>query len=183
MSRIVEIVTTGPPSAYGIRDVTDCEITISPAYENIEKLMEKIKKIVESNHAPAYKTDPQEELNRLILEDSKLKFNMSYLESITEKPLIKNNNQMIAKRILPLVSIPGVFYITNANIYFQSLHSVVAKPVKVIHLTDITKIFKRRYELRQVIIIFIYKYINFSSFLDRSGNLYSKEVLLLCIWE
>jgi len=146
----VEIITAGPPSPYKVRDVVDCEITIAPAYENIGKLMEKIKKVVEASHAPAFKTDPQEELNRLILEDSKLKFNMSHLESITESPLIKNQNQMIAKRILPLVSIPGVFYITNANIYFQSVHSVVAKPVKVIHLTDITKIFKRRYELRQV---------------------------------
>jgi len=148
MKRIIEIVTSGPPSPYKVQDVDNSIIKITPAYENIQKLMEKITKLVASSHTSSFKTDPQEEINRLILEDSKLKFNMSYLESITERPLIKN--QLLVKRVLPLVTIPGVLYLTNANIYFQSLHSVVAKPVKIIHLTDITKIFKRRYELRQV---------------------------------
>lgn len=148
MRKVVEIVTTGPPSPYIVRDVSKYEITITPAYENIEKIVDKMTKLIAFSRDTSLKTDPQEELNRLILEDSKLKFNMSYLESITEKPLLKN--QMISKRILPLVSIHGVFYVTNVNIYFQSLHSVGAKPVKKIHLKDITRIFKRRYELRQV---------------------------------
>jgi len=148
MRKIYEIVTSGPPSPYKVQEVENSLIKITPAYENIQKLMEKITKLVASGKNSSFKTDPQEEINRLILEDSKLRFNMSHLESITERPLIKN--QLLVKRVLPLVTIPGIWYLTNANIYFQSLHSVVAKPVKIIHLTDITKIFKRRYELRQI---------------------------------
>jgi len=149
MNRVIEISTTGPPSPYIIHDDAVKEITIVPAYENVGKLMDKINKLIEFSKNSGLKADQQEELNKLILEDSKLKFNMSHLESITEKPLVKN--QTIAKRILPLVSIHGVFYLTNRNLYFQTLHSVVTKPVKIIHLEDIINLFRRRYELQQVI--------------------------------
>jgi len=148
MNRVIEISTTGPPSPYIIHDDAVRDITIVPAFENVAKLMDKINKLIEFSKNGGLKADQQEELNKLILEDSKLKFNMSYLESITEKPLVKN--QTIAKRILPLVSIHGVFYLTNRNLYFQTLHSVVTKPVKIIHLEEITNLFRRRYELQQI---------------------------------
>jgi hypothetical protein len=65
-----------------------------------------------------------------------------------EKPQL--NKLIIVRRILPLVSIYGVFYVTNKNVYFQALQSVASKPVKIIHFEDITNIFRRRFELRHV---------------------------------
>jgi len=148
VSRVIEIATSGSPSPYIIHDDGLKDITIIPSFENVAKFMDKVNKLIEFSKSAGIRADQQEELTKLILEDSQLKFNMSYLESITERPLIKT--QIVAKRILPLVSIHGVFYLTNRNLYFQTIHSVVNKPVKIIHLEDITNIFRRRYELRQV---------------------------------
>lgn len=148
INRVVEISTAGPPSPYIIHDDGPKDILIVPAFENVAKLTEKINKLFEFSRGTGLKADQQEEVTKLILEDSKMKFNMSHLESITEKPLIKN--QMTARRILPLVSIDGIFYLTNRNLYFQTVHSVATKPVKIIHMEEVTNIFRRRYELKQV---------------------------------
>ena len=88
-----------------------------PTFENIEKLIEKITRLIAYSRTSTLQIDPQEELNKLILEDSKVKFNMSSLESINERPLLKS--QMLAKRILPLVSIHGIFYITKHEHLFS----------------------------------------------------------------
>ena len=150
MKRVIEISTNGPPSPYVVHDDGLKEITIVPAFENVAKFTIKLSKLIEFGKSAGIKADQQEELNKLILEDTTLKFNMSHLESITEKPAVKN--QMVARRILPLVSIHGIFYLTDKNLYFQTLHSVVNKPVKIIHLNEVTNIFRRRYELKQAIL-------------------------------
>jgi GRAM domain. len=148
MRRIYEINTSNPPAPYAIHEEGETEITITPTFENIDKLIYKLNKLIEFSESKSITTDFQAEITKLILEDSKLKFDKSHLESITEKPIL--TRQMIARRIMPLVSIHGVIYITNKNVYFQPLHAVASKPVKTIHMEDITNIFRRRFELRHV---------------------------------
>ena len=94
--------------------------------------------------------DPDTEINRLIMlrNKGKIKFDMSQLESVTEKALMIN--PLLCKRVSPLVTIYGLVYITNKNIYFQTMHSVSAKPVKKICLESIKKLYRRRFELKQV---------------------------------
>ena len=122
----------------------------------IKNIVFKLNKLIELNSNSSLDTDIQTEINSLVDVDNKKKFNMSHLESLTEKPLVKN--QISVKRILPLISLQGILYITTRNIYFQTLHSVASKPVKVIHIDEIITLFKRRYELQHVI---IYKFISY----------------------
>lgn len=147
LKRIYEILTSGPPSPYAVHDEGETEINFLPSFESIDKTVEKINKIIEFTENKGF-GDPQQELTKLILEDNKKKFDKSHLESINEKSL--TNKQIIARRIMPLVSIYGMFYVTNKNVYFQPLHAVASKPVKIIHFEDITHIFRRRFELRHV---------------------------------
>ena len=81
--------------------------------------------------------------------DNKRKFDMSSIESVSEKPLL-NKNSIFVRRVLPLITIHGIMYITDKIIYFQSFHSVSAKPVKKIQIDSITTVFLRRFELQYV---------------------------------
>lgn len=146
---MVEIVTSGPPSPYLVHEEGETEICITPSFENIEKLVERINKLIDFSESKSY-SDDQSELQKLILEDRQIKFDKGNLESITEKPQL--NKLVIVRRIMPLVCIYGVVYVTNKNVYFQALHNVASKPVKIIHFEDITSIFRRRFELRHVIL-------------------------------
>lgn len=177
MNRVIEISTAGPPSPYIVHEDGPKDIVIVPAFENVSKLIEKINRLVDFSRGTGIKADQQEEVAKLILEDNKMKFNMSHLESITEKPLIKG--QMNARRILPLVSIDGIFYLTNKNLYFQTVHSVATKPAKIIHMEDVTNIFRRRYELKQVCIAIMKSIL--CRFIGRHGNLYKEKVIFLCL--
>jgi factor associated with neutral sphingomyelinase activation len=149
MKRIIEIVTSGAPCPYAIHEEGETEISIIPAFEAIDKLVEKIRKIIATSDKGSF-GDTSNEMMKLILEDSsKKKFDKSRLESINEKSL--TSKQIIARRIMPLVSIIGMIYVTNKNLYFQPLHAEASKPVKIIHFEDIVNIFRRRFELRHVI--------------------------------
>lgn len=149
MKRVVEIPTNGPPSPYIIRDGLDLQVAIIPAFESLDRTMTKLVKLFEMGNQMRDSADLEQTIKNLVFEDRSQKFDISHLESISERPILKN--QIIARRILPLISIHGILYCTNANIYFQSIHSVGSKPVKRIEISSINTIFKRRYELKHVI--------------------------------
>lgn len=67
--------------------------------------------------------DPVVEINKMIYDREKKKkdFDMSLIK-ISEKPLIRN--YMKVMKVLPLNTIHGLFFITDKNIYFQSIHTV-----------------------------------------------------------
>lgn len=73
---------------------------------------------------------------------------MSFLESISEKPLIQK--ELFIRLIKPLIQTQGILYLTNQIVYFQPMYKVSAKPVKKIYMEKILQIYKRRYELREI---------------------------------
>ena len=67
--------------------------------------------------------------------NKKTKFIMCNIESVSEKPIV--NSQINVRQILPLQSVYGILYVTNRNLYFQPMHSIQTKPVKMIPIEEI----------------------------------------------
>jgi len=57
MKRIYEIVTNGPPQPYISRDEGEKEILLTPTYEDIDKLVTKIGKLIDFNRNSGYASD------------------------------------------------------------------------------------------------------------------------------
>ena len=74
---------------------------------------------------------------------------MSLIESVSEKPVIEENN-ILTRRVLPLNHIYGYIYVTDQKVYFEPFHNISAKSVNTITISKIGKLFKRRYELRNI---------------------------------
>jgi hypothetical protein len=75
-------------------------------------------------------------------------FDKTRIKSLTEKQLFKNEFRV--RRILPLVWIDGLFFLTDKRLYFQPIHSIYAQPIISIKYSNITQLFKRRYKLMHV---------------------------------
>lgn len=148
-SRYIEISTNGPPSPYVQHDNVEIEVSIIPSFENLKSILQWIEQLYDLSLKNEPGFDPDIEINKLIMQkENKKKFNMSLIESVTEKPILQTH--LFCKRVRPLITIHGLLYITNKNIYFQSIHSVSAKPVKKICLEEVIKLYRRRFELKQV---------------------------------
>ena len=92
--------------------------------------------------------DLDEHIYELIIEkENKRGFNMSLIDSVTEKPLLEDNN-IFVRRILPLNHVYGYMFATDASIYFEPFHSISGKAVQKIDICEIGKVCKRRFELR-----------------------------------
>ena len=66
-----------------------------------------------------------------------------------------NENNLIAKefkvrRILPLVQVEGLIYITQSRIYFQPYHNIYDKEVINFKIDQFTEFFKRRFKLMDI---------------------------------
>lgn len=81
---------------------------------------------------------------------NKKQFNKALVESVSEKPMLEDSN-ILAHRILPLNTIYGYFFITDEKVYFEPFHNLAGNAVDKIEISKIEKLFKRRYELREVI--------------------------------
>jgi hypothetical protein len=140
------------------------------SYESPAKLMDWLELLFAyGKKKAAY--DLEERIYDLIIEkENKQGFNMSLVDSVSEKPLHEETN-ILARRILPLNHISGYMFITDAKVYFEPFHSLSGKAVNKIEVLQIAKLFKRRFELREVT--------NKVS-LDRYGNNHGKgQVVLL----
>lgn len=148
--RFVEIPTTGPPCPYILNENISITVSLIPSFENVSQILQWIEILYELSLKNEPGFDPDIEINNMIMhKENKKNFNMSLIESVSEKPLISKT--LFAKRVMPLITIYGLFYLTNKNIYFQSIHSVLAKPVKKIPIEEIRKLYRRRFELKYVI--------------------------------
>lgn len=85
----------------------------------------------------------------LIEKYNKKQFNKALVESVSEKPMLEETN-ILAHRILPLNTIYGYFFITDEKVYFEPFHNLSGNMVDKIEISKIEKLFKRRYELREV---------------------------------
>ena len=149
--RYVEIPTTGPPCPYITQENNSLTISLIPSFEkNISQILNWIEVLYELSLKNEPGFDPDIEINNMLMKrENKKNFNMSLIESVSEKPLISKT--LTAKRVMPLIMIHGLLFLTNKNIYFQSIHSVSAKPVKKIPLDEIIKLYRRRFELKYVL--------------------------------
>lgn len=64
---------------------------------------------------------------------------------MSEKSLF--NREFQVKRILPLVEISGLLYITNERIYFQPYHNIYDTQVISFSIKRFKDFFKRRFKL------------------------------------
>jgi hypothetical protein len=60
----------------------------------------------------------EESIYQMIIEKfNKKSFNMSKIDSVSEKPMLEDSN-ILTRRVLPLNSIYGYIFITDEKIYF-----------------------------------------------------------------
>ncbi|XP_064610940.1 LOW QUALITY PROTEIN: protein FAN-like [Liolophura sinensis] len=86
-------------------------------------------------------------INAIVLSrQSRVKFNTSWLEDLYEKTVLECQ----ADRITPLVTNPGRVMLTSSRLYFQAFNNVNPIPVIKIKLSDVCRVVKRRFLLRQV---------------------------------
>ena len=76
---------------------------------------------------------------------SEIKFNKTRIKKMSEKSLF--NKEFPVKRILPLVEISGLLYITNERIYFQPYHNIYDTQVISFSIKRFQDFFKRRFKL------------------------------------
>lgn len=92
----------------------------------------------------------EDKIHELMIQKEKKKgFNMSLIESVSEKPLHEETN-IFVRRILPLNHVYGYIFVTDAKVYFEPFHSLLGKEVHMIDIMDVAKLFKRRFELQEV---------------------------------
>lgn len=116
---------------------------------------------------------------------NKKSFNMSLIDSVSEKPAIAESN-VLTRRVLPLNHIYGYLFITSEKVYFEPFHNISAQSVNKIDIDKIGKLFKRRYELRNIgleIITDKSYYFTFENEVYRNQifNVLSKRVSSSCI--
>lgn len=161
--QIKSLVEIQPLAPYKIHDATTLKVGISPQFDNPQSVLGWISELYETSLSLDPGFDPDIEINKMIMnKENKRKFDMRLLESVTEKPLVQH--QLFVRRVLPLISIHGILYLTNRNVYFQSFHSISDKPVKKIEIETITFIYRRRFELKSVSIILKAKPFFYSNF-------------------
>lgn len=62
---------------------------------------------------------------------NKKSFNMSKIDSVSEKPLLEEYN-ILTRQILPLNNIYGYIFITDDKIYFEPFHNLAGFTVEKI---------------------------------------------------
>mmetsp|Transcript_6052 Transcript_6052/g.6750 ORF Transcript_6052/g.6750 Transcript_6052/m.6750 type:complete len:935 (-) Transcript_6052:159-2963(-) len=80
--------------------------------------------------------------------EDKLTFDMSRIESINEKPLLKS--ELSVHRVHPYTAIPGLMMLTETRLYFQPMFNISSKPVKKIGIHDLSNFSKKRFKLRDL---------------------------------
>ena len=151
ISRVTTIKATAnsPPEAFKIYEDLRERVEITPAYEKIKNLREWIyflfHTVREKNNY-----DMEEKIYEMIIEKfNKRTFDMSLIESVSEKPVIPESN-ILTRRVLPLNHIYGYIFVTDQKVYFEPFHKDSGSSVNTISIDKIGKLFKRRYELRNI---------------------------------
>lgn len=91
----------------------------------------------------------ESKVTSLVRERQVVEFDISYLEDYLEQ--VQLEHASLVSRVSPLVDNPGCLQITDSNVYFQpaTINNVQKEPVTRFPLSSITKMYKRRYMLRQ----------------------------------
>ena len=118
-------------------------------HTSLDKVMPLIRHLWKVQQQTMSGGPPESELLSNLLRQRHLdKFDSSLLVDFSEKPLIQG--AILVTRIIPLVKHPGCVFITSKRVYFQPAPlNNVGDPVVRFRLKDISKMYKRRYMLRQ----------------------------------
>ena len=76
-----------------------------------------------------------------------ISFDLTKIKDLSEKSLFPTPFKV--KRILPLVEITGLLYVTNQRIYFQPYHNIYEEHVVHFTIRKYTEFFKRRFKLME----------------------------------
>lgn len=149
--------TTAPAEPY--RHYDDLNIRVSTilghsgifaSFENASKLLGWILSLYAFAKVKGGGFELEDQIHELMMQkENKKGFNMSLIKSVSEKPLHEETN-IFVRRILPLNHVYGYMFVTDVMVYFEPFHSLLGKSVHTIEITDIAKLFKRRFELQEV---------------------------------
>lgn len=149
ITKATELPDTRSPSQYkAIHYRAQQLVLFDFSYESISNVTKLVQQFYEKNAGHYAGFDFDSEIAAVISQhEEKKKFDTSRLESVSEKPLITN---IEVQRIHPFMQLKGWLYMTDVRLYFQPLYQVSAHPVKSLKYSDITKLYKRRWRLRNL---------------------------------
>ena len=149
INKATELPDTRSPSTYKTIAYKSPQIvSFDFSYESISNITGWVKDFYEKNSGHYAGFDLDSDIAACVKErEENFKFDTSRIESVSEKPLICN---VQVQRIHPFMQLKGLLYMTDVRMYFQPLYQVSAHPVKSVKYTDITKLYKRRWRLRNL---------------------------------
>lgn len=149
INKVTELPDTRSPSSYKTIAYKSPQIIFFDfSYESISNITGWVKEFYEKTSGLYAGFDLDSDIAQFIKErEDNFKFDTSRIESVSEKPLVQNVH---VQRIHPFMQLKGLLYMTDVRLYFQPLYQVSAHPVKSVKYSEITKLYKRRWRLRNL---------------------------------
>lgn len=148
--KVVVLPDTRSPDPYQtVKLEGEQEVGFEFMYETVTAVTKWVQDLysVNSRHHAGF--DHDSEVSALVTQrEQALRFDMTRVESLTERPLTPT--PLLAKRIHPFMHISGLLYLTDVCLYFQPVYRVSSKPVKSVKYREISKLYRRRWKLRNV---------------------------------
>ncbi len=147
----IEIPIGDIPKPYKKHTLENTGVKIATLYTDIQVLLTAIQTLHSFSEKCLVNQDYMYCVHKFIEEQkilTNIVFDKTRIKSLSEKPLIKKD--LPVKRILPLIYIDGLFFLTSKRLYFQPIHSIYSKPILSIKIHSLTKLYKRRYKLQHV---------------------------------
>ena len=149
---MIEIPGGDPAKPYFHYSTSQYRLAFTPLYAKREVLQATIRNIyhlmMKNKNKFNYELDLQ---NSMFLNDEffgSTHFDKTRIRSLTEKTLL--TKELPVKQILPMITIDGLFFLTNQRLYFQPYQNIYEEPVVSYKIADIVQLFKRRYKLMRI---------------------------------
>ena len=124
------------------------EYDVTLQYVEMGKLMPLLTRL----HDICVKTpfrQKEDALQALVRErEAELQFESSAISDIRERVVLPSGKAIVASQVTPLVTTPGAFQLTDQRVYFQPFNNVTSEPVFKFDISDIKRLYKRRYVMR-----------------------------------
>ena len=140
---------------------TEYKVELCILFDQLEIFYQAFTQVVstfKSKHAFCYEVEVEQMLNHMthalnnqgmmMSQGNKISFNLTKIKDLSEKGLFAHEFKV--KRILPLVQIEGLLYVTNQRMYFQPYHNIYEEQVVHFSIRKFQEFFKRRFKLMEV---------------------------------
>ena len=132
------------------------EYMVTLQYSEMGKLMPFIHKLHDITVNTPFR-QKEEALARLIKQhEDAIQFDSSSITDIREKVQLVNGRAIVCSQVTPLVTVPGALMLTDQRIYFQSFNNVSSEIVSKWDISDVKRLYKRRYIMSDRGIEFFY---------------------------